>query len=366
MTDSLLRRLRPSQVRELITVLIIIGIVLFFATQIDNYLTGRTFNRITTDFPIIAVVAAGQLLVVLTRNLDLSVGSQVALVAWSTGWIATEAPDLHPLLLLLIAMGMGVIMGGINGVIVAFGRVPAIITTLATLAIYRSALITFAEGQTIVTRGLPDWIINFTGTTLFEWGTIDIRLIFGITLVVVVVVQLLLTFLPYGRRLYAIGSNPDGARMVGLPVQRDVFLAYLGCGALAGLGGLMQMAKFGTITVDSARGLELAVIAAVVVGGANIFGGSGSAIGVLLGATLISVLDQSLNRWIGISDFTRDFLLGVLILLAVAGDVVVNSRLQKVWLRARRRDEARAAPPGAAPPSGSAAPPGAVVGGGDG
>ena len=127
----------------------------------------------------------------------------------------------------------------------------------------------------------------------------------------VAVVQLLLSFLPYGRRLYAIGSNPDAARMVGLPMQRDVFIAYLGCGALAGLGGLMQMAKFGTITVDSARGLELAVIAAVVVGGANIFGGSGSAIGVMLGAVLISVLDQSLTRWIGISDFARDFLLGV-------------------------------------------------------
>jgi rhamnose transport system permease protein len=108
----------------------------------------------------------------------------------------------------------------------------------------------------------------------------------------------------------------------------------------------MQMAKFGTITVDSARGLELAVIAAVVVGGANIFGGSGSAIGVLLGAVLISILDQSLNRWIGISDFQRDFMLGLLILLAVASDVFVSGRLQKQWLRARRREAARAAPPG--------------------
>jgi rhamnose transport system permease protein len=346
--DSLLRRLRPSQVREVITVLIIVAIILFFSTQLDNYLTGRTFNRISTDFPIIAVVAVGQLLVVLTRNLDLSVGSQVALVAWSTGFIATEVPGINPFVLLLIAMGMGVVMGAINGVIVAFGRVPAIITTLATLAIYRSVLITVANAQTIETRGLPDWIVNFPATTLLEFGRADIRLIFLIAIIVVLVVQLMLTFLPYGRRLYAIGSNPDAAGMVGLPKQRDVFLAYLGCGALAGLGGLMQMAKFGTITVDSARGLELAVIAAVVVGGANIFGGSGSAIGVMLGAILIAVLDLSLARWIGISDFARDFLLGLLILLAVAGDVLVNNRLQKIWLRARQREEARAGPPTAA------------------
>jgi rhamnose transport system permease protein len=348
MTDSLLRRLRPSQVREVITVLIIIGIVLFFSTQIDSYLSGRTFNRVSTEFPIIAVVAVGQLLVVLTRNLDLSVGSQVALVAWSTGYIATQATDINPVVLVLLGMGMGVIMGGINGFIVAYGRVPAIITTLATLAIYRSFLITMASAQTIETRGLPEWIVSFPSTTLFEFGKADLRLIFLIALVVVAVVQLLLAFLPYGRRLYAIGSNPDAAAMVGLPKQRDIFLAYLGCGALAGLGGFMQMAKFGTITVDSARGLEMAVIAAVVVGGANIFGGSGSAIGVMLGAVLISVLDLSLARWIGISDFTRDFLLGLLILLAVAGDVVINKRLQKVWLRARRRDEARTGPPGAA------------------
>jgi rhamnose transport system permease protein len=347
MTDSLLRRLRPSQVREVITVLIIIGIVIFFSTQIDNYLTGRTFNRVSTEFPIIAVVAVGQLFVVLTRNLDLSVGSQVALVAWSTGYIATQVNDINPVVLVLLGMGMGVIMGGINGLIVAFGRVPAIITTLATLAIYRSVLITMANAQTIETRGLPEWIVNFPGTTLLEFGRADIRLIFLIALIVVALVQLMLAYLPYGRRLYAIGSNPDAAAMVGLPKQRDVFLAYLACGALAGLGGFMQMAKFGTITVDSARGLEMAVIAAVVVGGANIFGGSGSAIGVMLGAVLISVLDLSLARWIGISDFTRDFLLGMLILLAVAGDVVINKRLQKVWLRARQRDEARAGPPSA-------------------
>jgi len=271
----------------------------------------------------------------------------VALVAWSTGFIATEFNGINPVVLVLLGMGMGVIMGGINGLIVAFGRVPAIITTLATLAIYRSVLITMANAQTIETRGLPDWIVSFPGTTLLEFGRADVRLIFLVALIVVAVVQLMLTFLPYGRRLYAIGSNPAAAGMVGLPKQRDVFLAYLGCGALAGLGGFLQMAKFGTITVDSARGLEMAVIAAVVVGGANIFGGSGSAIGVMLGAILIAVLDLSLARWIGISDFTRDFLLGMLILLAVAGDVVINKRLQKVWMRARRRDEARAGPSGA-------------------
>ena len=348
MTDSLLRRLRPSQVREVITVLIIIGIVIFFSTQIDDYLTGRTFNRVTTEFPIIAVVAVGQLLVVLTRNLDLSVGSQVALVAWSTGYIATQVQRHQPGRAGAPGHGHGRDHGWHQRL--HRGLWPRAGHHHHAGHAGHLSLVPHHHGQrpdhrdawpARMDRQLPG------STTLFEFGKADIRLIFLIALVVVAVVQLLLTFLPYGRRLYAIGSNPDAAAMVGLPKQRDVFLAYLGCGALAGLGGFMQMAKFGTITVDSARGLEMAVIAAVVVGGANIFGGSGSAIGVMLGAVLIAVLDLSLARWIGISDFTRDFLLGLLILLAVAGDVVINKRLQKVWLRARQRDEARAGPPGA-------------------
>ena len=125
-------------------------------------------------------------------------------------------------------------------------------------------------------------------------------------------------------------------------MQRDVFWAFVGCGALAGLAGFVFLARFGNITVIAGQGLELEVVAAVVVGGVNIFGGSGSMIGAFLGAVLIAVLEQSLTRWIGISDFMRDFLLGVLILAAVASDKIVLGRLQSAWVRVRRRDEAAA------------------------
>ena len=342
MSDAILRRIRPSQLRELVLLLVIVAMIAFFAFQVDGYLTGRTFNRITTDFPIIAVVAVGQVLVVLTRNIDLSVGSQVGLVAWALGRLIGEVPDLNPLVLVALGVGMGMILGAINGFIVAYGRVPAIITTLATLAIYRSFLITVAEAQTVTTRGFPDWLLGFPSTNLLQLGDFDIRLVFIVTLAVVAIGQFVLSYLPYGRRLYAIGSNPDAARVAGLPMQRDVFLAFVACGALAGLGGFMFMAKFGTITVIAGLGLELSVVAAVVVGGVNIFGGSGSMAGALLGAILISILEQSLRRWIGISDFMRDFLTGVLILVAVASDKVVMGRVQEAWIRVKRRDDAAA------------------------
>jgi rhamnose transport system permease protein len=340
--DTLLRRFRPDQLREITTIVVIVVLIAFFATQIDNYLTGRTFNRITTGFPIVAVVAVGQVLVVLTRNIDLSVGSQVGLVAYTIGSLMGTQPDLNPVIVVALAMGMGAVMGAVNGAIVAYGRVPAIITTLGTLAIYRVILIESSGARTVTTTGFPDWLMNFPSTNLFNFDGLDIRLVLGVALLVVLLGQLVLRYLPYGRRLYATGSNPDGARSAGLPVQRDVFWAFTMCGALAGLGGFLFLAKFGNITVVAGQGLELAVVAAVVVGGVNIFGGSGSMIGAFFGVVLIEVLTQSLVRWIGITDFVRDALLGLLILLAVAGDKIVLGWLQERWVRVRRRDDAAA------------------------
>jgi rhamnose transport system permease protein len=133
--------------------------------------------------------------------------------------------------------------------------------------------------------------------------------------------------------LYAIGSNPEAARTAGFPAQRIVFTAFVVCGALAGLAGFMFLARFGNITVVAGLGLELSSVAAVVVGGVNIFGGSGTAIGALLGAILIDLIDNSLIRWAEISQFWRDALLGLLILLAVATDAVIMNRLRNLWAR---------------------------------
>jgi rhamnose transport system permease protein len=154
----------------------------------------------------------------------------------------------------------------------------------------------------------------------------------ALALVVVVLFQLIITFLPYGRRLYAIGSNPEAARIAGLPAPRIVTTAYVLCGALSGLAGFMFLVRFGDITVVAAQGMELQAVAAVVVGGVNIFGGSGSMIGAMLGAVIIGTLEQSLIR-LNISEFSKDALLGLFILLAVASDAVILNRLRNLWAR---------------------------------
>ena len=224
-------------------------------------------------------------------------------------------------------------MGAVNGVLVAWGRVPSIIVTLGTLAIYRGMLVDMSGAKTVTTDSLPAWLVDLPRLNLVSIGDFDIRALFMLALAIVVVFQFATSYLTFGRRFYAIGSNPDSAVLIGLPVQRLVFIAFVLSGALAGLAGFVTLARFGNITVEAGRGLELQVVAAVVVGGVNIFGGSGTVMGAMLGAVMIGILEQSLFR-LQISEFWRDALLGLLILLAVASDAIILQRLRALWSRA--------------------------------
>lgn len=337
--DRITSRLRPEQLRELSLVLIIVLLITVFATQIDGYLTGTTFTRISTSFAIVAVLAVGQTLVVLTRNVDLSVGSIVGLIAYGVGTLLGSAGDLSPPVVVALSIGLGAVLGAINGVIVAWGRVPAIVTTLGTLAIFRVMLVELSGSKTVTTDSLPQWVVELPQQNLISIGELDIRPLVVIALGVAVVFQLVLRYLPFGRRLFAIGSNPEGARQVGMPVRRDVFIAFTLSGALAGLAGFMFLARFGNITVAAGLGLELQAVAAVVVGGVNIFGGVGSIVGAVIGAGLIDLLQQSLTRMPSVSEFIRDAILGLLILLAVASDKVLLGRLRAAWAASRRAQE---------------------------
>jgi rhamnose transport system permease protein len=323
----------PEQLREVILVLLIMVIVLFFGLQIDGYLSARTANRIASSVAVIAVVAVGQTLVVLTRNIDLSVGSIVGLSAYFVGIQLAANPALGPLAAGGLALGVGAALGLVNGLLIAYGRVPAIITTLGTLALYRTLLIEYADARTVTTASLPTWLTDLPRTTWLTLGEFELRPMVVIALLVVLLFHFALRYVPFGRQLYAIGSNPDAAQFAGLPAARIILTAYVICGALAGLGGFLFLARFGTVTVVAGQGLELQAVAAVVVGGVNTFGGSGTPIGALLGAVLIDTLGQSLLRWLSISEFWRDAILGLFILAAVASDAIILKRLRAIWAR---------------------------------
>ncbi len=337
--NALRRRFRPQQIRELVLVLIIVLAILLFGTQIDNYYNARLFNRVSTSVAITAVIAVGQTLVFLTRNYDLSVGSIAGFTAYFVGTQLARNNDIPPIAAVLMAVGIGAVMGMVNGLFVAYGRIPAVIVTLATLALYRTMLVEYSDAKTVLAAELPEWVIGLPRTNIFSIGELDFRLMVGVMLIVVALFQLVLKYLPYGRRLYAIGSNPEAARIAGFPSQRIVFTAFMLSGALSGLAGFMLLTRFGNVTVVAGIGLELASIAAVVVGGASTAGGAGTVIGALLGATLVDLLENSLIRWLEISEFWRDALLGMLILLAVATDAVIMSRLRSLWARGELRVE---------------------------
>jgi rhamnose transport system permease protein len=317
-----------SQTLRILALLAVIVLLMaFFATQIPDYINGRLFNRVASSVAIMALIATGQTLVILTRNIDLSLGSVVGFVAFAAGGLISSEPNLNPLLLALFAMLLGAAFGAANGLLVAYVRIPSIIATLATMALYRSALVEYSGAKSITSATLPAWLVDFPNHTLFALGEFEFRAGFVVSVTIVVLIQIALARLRPARQFFAVGSNPEAAEMAGIDARRVIFSAFVFSGAMAGLAGFMFLARYGNITVVAGLGFELKSIASAVVGGVNIFGGSGSVIGALLGATLVDLIETSLVRWRFVSEFWREAVLGGLILCAVTADTVLLRRL---------------------------------------
>jgi rhamnose transport system permease protein len=321
--SNLLRQFHPQTLRVIALALVLLLTILFFASQIDNYFSPRMINRIATSAAVILPIAIGQALVVMTRNIDLSVGSLVGITAYMVGDLLGQVA-MGPLPTLLLALALGAFCGAINGALVAYGRIPSIIVTLGTLALFRTFLVEYSGARTITTDSLPKWVVELPQATLFTIGGLEVRVMVVVALFAALLFGLALSKLRVMRKFYAVGSNPDAAHIAGINSERVVFTAFVLSGMLAGLAGLIFLAKFGNITVVAGLGFELKSVAAVVVGGVNIFGGSGTILGVVLGTILVDTIDNSLIRWAIISEFWREALLGMLILIAVVADTFMS------------------------------------------
>lgn len=333
------RNFSPQAIRLIALFVILLLVLAFFSSQINNYFNARLFLRISTSVAIMAIISSAQTIVMLARQIDLSVGSIVGFTAFAAGDLIAQYPGIGGVGLAIYAMVVGAAFGMVNGVIVAYLRVPAIIVTRATMAIFRSLLVEFSGAKSITTASLPVWLTQFPNTVLFSIGGLDFRAVFVLAVAVVVAVYLILTFLRPARKLYAVGSNPEAAEMAGINQRLVILLAFVASGTLAGLAGFIFLARFGNITVVAGLGFELKSVAAAVVGGVSINGGTGSVIGALIGAILVDTIDTSLVRWPLVSEFWREAVLGLLILLAVAADAVLGRRL--MVMRIRREKEKR-------------------------
>jgi rhamnose transport system permease protein len=235
----------------------------------------------------------------------------------------------------LVGLGIGLAFGAANGLMVSLGRVPSLVVTLATLYIIQGIDILVVGGNEVVASSLPAGFVDIPNATIFDipWLAIVVAAVIGAG-------AYYLRSFRSGRELYAIGSNPDGARLAGIPVARRVFTAFTLCGGIAGVGGVLWAAQYQTINTSAGgTNFSLIVIAAVVVGGVAIFGGSGSAVGAAIGALLLGTINVALDV-LGISDFWDQAIAGFLLLLAITLDRGISVRLAAALRKRSARDAA--------------------------
>lgn len=278
---------------------------------------------------LLLLLAIGEMVVIVTRNVDLSVGSILGLSAFLTGRLFVDHPGIPIVAVFLIGLAFGAALGVVNGLLVTLFKVPSLVITLGTMYIYRGALVHWAGSKQIYAFNLPESFQNL--------GTQQVLGIPVLTLLGFVVLALVGYYLwtaRGGRELYAIGSDPDAAELFGLPVRLRVFGAFVLCGALAGLAGVVQTARYSTATSATGQGMELQAVAAVVIGGVAIFGGSGSVYGAAIGAFLLVTINSALPI-LGIPEFWQNAVVGVLILGSICLDRFLAQR------RAHRLIESR-------------------------
>jgi rhamnose transport system permease protein len=278
---------------------------------------------------LLLILAVGQAAVIITRNVDLSVGSTLGLTAYLTGKVFIAWPDMPVLLAFVVGLAFGGALGLINGALVAYGRVPSMVITLGTLYIYRGVFLSWAGSDRVNASDFPGGF-NRLGTG----SLLTIPVVTIIALAVMVVVGYYLRTARGGRELYAIGSEPEAAKLYGLPVVRRVLVAFVLSGGLAGLAGVVYAARYGTVSSGAGYGLELQAVGAAVIGGVAIAGGVGTVWGAALGAFLLITINSALPL-VGISDFWQRAVVGALIIAAIVLDRVLARRQERRLVAAR-------------------------------
>ncbi|MGH2381650.1 MAG: ABC transporter permease [Candidatus Limnocylindria bacterium] len=312
--------------RELSLLIVMLVLGALVALQAPRFISVSNLSQVSTLASIIAVAAVGQALVIITRNIDLSIESTIGLVAFVVAdLLAKQVVDVP--LAMATGVGLGLLLGMGNGVLVAVFRIPAIVATLGTLSVYRGLSFLLAGGRQVTLTQLPD---EYTSAARADLFGVPIFLLVAIVLIVVVGVALRRS--RFGRQLYAVGSNPEAASILGIRTSLVIFVAFALAGLLAGIAGVMWGMYFGTINASAATGSVLQIVAACVVGGVAIFGGSGTVVGAGLGALFLGFIQNALLI-LRLSQFWLGAIYGVVILVAVAADAVILRRLRRTQKR---------------------------------
>jgi rhamnose transport system permease protein len=294
-----------------------------------EFLNLQNLRDVLLNVSIIGLLTAGMTVVMLMRHIDLSVASVVGVSAYSVGSLFVMFPQMPIAVAMLAGIVIGLAIGAVNGTLITFGRVPSLVATLSTLYIVRGADYAWVHGGQINATSLPDAFSRIaTGSLL---GLPNLVLI---AVVVLFAIGVYLKQYRGGREHYAIGSNPEAARLAGIRVERRVMIGFLLSGAIAGLAGVLWLARFGTVEASTAKGIELQVVAAAVVGSVAITGGVGTILGATLGALVLGVINIALVV-LRVSPFWQQAIQGALIVAAITLDTLLARSVARRMMRKR-------------------------------
>lgn len=305
--------------REFWLVVVIAVLAWLVSLRSPGFIQPRSLANILNDTSILIMLALGQMVVILTRSIDLSMAANLALSGMLVALLNAAYPGIPIPALLLIAAVFGTLLGAFNGILVWKLDIPPIVVTLGTLTIYRGMIFVIAGGSWVNAHQMTDAFKALPRTDLF-----GITLLSWFAIVTVIAFYLLMTRTALGRSFYATGINPTAATYVGINVGRARFIAFCVSGLVSGIAGYLWIARYAVAYVDVASGFELTIIAACVIGGVSIAGGIGTVAGAVLGAVFLGVVNNALPV-INISPFWQMAISGTAILLAV----VFNARTER-------------------------------------
>jgi rhamnose transport system permease protein len=322
--------------RELVLAVIVAGMIIGIGLYAPAFVAGDSLLGVLNDTGFLFMMALAQMVVILTRGIDLSVAANLALSGMLVGILNQIYPDLPAIIYIVSAIGVGCVLGLFNGALIAFLGIPPIVVTLGTLAIFRGMIVVIAGGDQVNASEMSE---TFGGFPKIEF--LGLSTVFWLAVGIAGVIWVFLNMTRTGRGLYAVGGNPVAARYCGIDQRKAELLVYAISGAVSGLAGYLWVARYGVAYSEIAVGYELTVIAACVIGGVSIGGGVGTVSGTLLGALFIGVIVNALPV-MQVSPFWQMAISGAVILAAVIINARAEARPDKLILPEARREAAKA------------------------
>jgi ribose transport system permease protein len=312
-----LTSLLASQTFWVFIAVIVAGIALSFAS--DAFATPKNLFNITRNATFVAIIALGMTMVIITGGIDLSVGSVLCLCSMVVAVVMHAGYSIE--VGILASLATALLVGAFNGVLIAYVGLPSFVVTLGMLSVARSVAMIVSNNQTVFEFGPDHDALLFFGGGVVYGIPISVWYTFALFLVTAFVLR----WTRFGRYIFAIGGNEHAATLTGVPVKPIKVAVYMVSSLSAGIAGVVQTGWLGAVTTNIGAGMELQVIAAAVIGGANLAGGAGTALGAIIGAMLIEMIRNSLGL-LGINAFWQGTFIGGAILFAVLFDRVANSR----------------------------------------